>query len=350
MSSFRKRDEMNSFVFIQLLNFVSDLERKIPTGDRWLSLSQQDKLDCNNIVIEEVLNIAPGVVSSFFRLDGRKYFIITGYDEFNVNYDDSGLKETDLSAGIFLRIVCELRIPFKRQSSKSEIYDQILFQQEEEGYSGHEYTDLIPYFQNILLYEFVSDDVFVNSRLGNMVGYLLTNNRVLLPLHFSDNILQQYNNLFLQNLSSINYNMLTKSLISVHWRDVFIEIYRCIESIFHSFSYKELHKSFMSSLSIDEFARLLEHKLKMRPTEEESLITIFDGIEENIISEIKSIKPSKFKNSKEATWFYNIRNNIVHSRPVHEEVDFEEEVWEVLILSSLKILEHSHRACNVIAE
>ncbi|WP_059173229.1 hypothetical protein [Bacillus sp. FJAT-27445] len=350
MSRFRRRDEMNRFIFTRLLNFVRDIGRPIPTGERWVSLSEQDKEDCKNIEVEEVLNIAPGVVSSFFKLNERKYFIITGYDELNVNYDDCRLREIEISAGIFLRIVCELGIPLKRQRSKSEIYNGILFQQEEGGYSGHEYTDLIPYFQNILLYEFIPDSVFIDYRLGNIVGYLLANNKNLLPLHFSNEILEQYTNLFVQNLRSINYNMLTKSLISVHWRDVFIEIYRCIEAIFHSFSFRELHKSFMSSLSIDDFAILLEKKLKMRPTEEESLITIFDGIDANTISKIMSIKPISFRDSREATWFYNIRNNIVHSRPIHEEVNFEEDVWGVLILASLQILEQSHKACNIVSD
>ncbi|MFJ5713711.1 hypothetical protein [Neobacillus sp. NPDC093127] len=343
---FRRRDEMNDFIFSRLLNFVSDIGRQIPSGKRWVSFSEQDKDDCKNINIEEILPISPGVISSFFKLNGKKYFIITGYENINVNFDEGlFLNEYELSAGVFLKLVCELGIPIRRQSSKSEIYDEILFQHEEQTYTGHDYNDLILYFHNILLFEINPNSAFINHRLGNLVGYILTNNKNLLPLNFSEEILIQYTDLFVQNFKTINYNLLTKSLISVQWKDVFIEIYRCIEAVFHSFSFNSLHRSLMSSLSIDDFALLLEQKLKVKPTEEESLITIFDGIGSNTIDLIKSVKPPSFKDAKEATWFYKIRNNIVHSRPINEEVNFEEEVWWTLILASLQVVEQSHKVC-----
>ncbi|NRD76221.1 hypothetical protein HPT25_01695 [Bacillus sp. BRMEA1] len=343
---FRNRDEMNRLIFNLLINFVSDLGRSIPSASRWIELTEQEKVDCVKIKIEEILPIAPGVIAAYFKLNERKYFLITGPDEINVNFDEGlYLKEIEISAPIFLRLVCELGLPVKRQSSKTKIYDEVLFQHEVEEYPGHKFVDLIPYFHNILIFEFDLESAYINHRLGNLVGYLLANNKDLLPLNFPEVILNQYSNLFVQNFSTINYNILTKSLNSVHWRDVFIEIYRCIEAVFHSFSLQSLHNSFKSSLSINDFAKLLEKELKKRPTEEESLITIFNGIDNGTVSLIESIKPSSFSDSKNAVWFYNIRNNIVHSRPIHEEVNFEDEVWETLILGSLQIVEQSHKAC-----
>jgi len=86
----------------------------------------------------------------------------------------------------------------------------------------------------------------------------------------------------------------------------------------------------------------MEEKLKFRPSEEESLITIFEGIDQNTARLIESTKPPGFRDTKQAKWFYKIRNDIVHSRPINEEVDFEDEVWGNLILASLQVLEQSH--------
>lgn len=342
-SRFRRRDDMNEYIFSRLLDFVSDYERPIPSGKRWVDLTSQDKKDCINIVIEEIFPIAPGVITSFFSIGENKYFVMTGYDEVDMSFDDElYLREVDITAGIFLKLVCELRIPIKRQSSKSEIYNGILFQQEEESYTGHDYKDLAPFFQNIKLYEFNPNSIFLGYNLGNMVGYLFSNNVDLLPLHLPENVLNHYSRLFVKDIDSINYNMLTKSLISVQWKDVFIEIYRCIESIFHSYSLKDLYNSFRSSLPIEDFSILMEEKLKVRPKEEDSLITIFEGIDQNTTSLIESVKPSNLREVKEARWFYKIRNNIVHSRPINEEVDFEDEEWGILILASLQVLEQSH--------
>lgn len=342
-SRYRSRDDMNEYIFSRLLDFISDYERPIPTAKRRLDLSPQDKDDTKKIIIDEAFPIAPGIITSLFSIEEKKYFLITGCDEIDTSFDeDLYLREVDITAGMFLKLVCELRIPIKRQSSKSEIYNNIFFQQEEETYSGHDYKDLLTFFQNIILYEFNPNSIFKNYSLANIVGYIFSNNVNLLPLHLPEDVLVQYSSLFVKDTKSINYNMLTKSLLAVQWKDVFIEIYRCIESVFHLYSLNDLHKSFRSSLPINDFSILMEQKLKVRPKEDESLINIFSGIDPNTINLIESVKPSSHRETKEAIWFYKIRNNIVHSRPINEEVNFEDEEWGILILASLQVLEQSH--------
>lgn len=49
-----------------------------------------------------MLPIAHGVITSFFRINDKKYFIITGYDEIDVNYDeDLNLREIEIIAEVF---------------------------------------------------------------------------------------------------------------------------------------------------------------------------------------------------------------------------------------------------------
>ncbi|NRF94427.1 hypothetical protein HQN89_26295 [Paenibacillus frigoriresistens] len=217
-----------------------------------------------------------------------------------------------------------------------------MFQHNDPQYEGHDLLEIRDYFQQIIVFELDQNSIVYEATASQLFGYLFSLNSENLFLQYTPEVLSIFTKVFISKSDSIYYHNLAKSLISVHWKDSFLEVYRCIESVFHTIEYIEIYNQSRLEVSLKEFSKMIETSIGHKPSEEQSLITIFKNVNTLPIELIQKIKPASYLQAKDATWFYSIRNSIVHSRPAVDEVSFDTPTWNILLLASLHIVEQCH--------
>ncbi|UOQ44059.1 hypothetical protein MUN89_19685 [Halobacillus salinarum] len=336
----KNRNEMNKNVFDIFLNYMDNFEIEIDyTASRWIYLNQDDKDWCKGIDIYSQFNLLPRVYSVLFKYNEENYLAITGLGKLNDFDPIIQVDEVELNAGIFMTIINEVYVPLKKNADKYEIYNSVLSQHEDSSYNGHDFTDLKKFFESIYIYKIGKDSLFYDFSLEKIVTYVLYNNSQELYLDFSTQTLNQLNNLIFKVQNELPFNHICNSLLSVQWKDSFLEAYKCIESIFHFEALTDLYKKSNTTLDIYDFTKLIDLEIGWRPKEIDTLKRIFEKVNSTPIEIIKELKSQDQKTMSDYKWFYQIRNSIVHSRPSIEEVFFENSEWDKLIQATIHIIE-----------
>lgn len=342
--STKSRDKMNRKLFEvfqkRMIGFEKEADNNFSPIQK-IKLDESDKNWCQNVDIISTLVLLPRVSTALFTFNEDKFLTISGLNNLT-EYDNDHLNQTTLNAGLFLTMVNELNIPLKKGVTQYEIYENILSQHEDQYYDGHELSDLESYLEKITIFKINSDSVLYNASLEHIMTYILSENPQELIIEFSPDLLNQFRRIVFTIKEDLPYHYLCKSLLSVDWKDSFIESYKCIEFVFHLQALSEIFKKASSDLSIHEFSALLDTELGWRPKEEEALKGVFSKIDEKPKELIKMVKSSDEESMKDYKWFYRIRNSLVHSRPSTQQIQYTNEKWDFLLQATLHIIEQWH--------
>jgi hypothetical protein len=232
-----------------------------------------------------------------------------------------------------------LEIETRPDLDPNEIIEYVIPQYEGiTGYSGHDFIEVMGLFDPILVYEISQNFPFDFSNLDRTSCLYIGQARNKLTLPFSDETISVFKTLFLGGSDKIPYENLLQSLNSVYWKYAFLDIYRCIEQFFPIPELTELKNVLSSSLLPSDLSKLLIEKFRWKETGEQSISVLFD----NIISEAMKLLEEVKNNPSEPlySWFYKIRNSIVHYRPSMKQPDFSDENWDKLIRGTLLAIQH----------
>ncbi len=143
------------------------------------------------------------------------------------------------------------------------------------------------------------------------------------------------------------YNIIF-ALSSRQWRHIFLESYKMIE---HLFSVKYLKTvSDNTGIKSIELAKTFEEILNWRPPEEIAIKQIFEEIGSNfandtIYKELLCLKTNKAGEEALYKWYYKeIRNQIAHFRVIHENIEFSNDEWNIIIRFNFFVINYMYNA------
>lgn len=210
-------------------------------------------------------------------------------------------------------------------------------------------------FERFTAYRFLAPQEFEDPENNNMqitdavLSFIVENPSILITLKdFEPNMLTVIRKFTTQS-RKIPTIYFCDALLEYRWRSAFVEIYRCIESMFPIvWIEKMLEGSTDNDLikRIDNIFLAFDRELKWKPNEAASLKEMFQAIPESDITVANQRLGflSVPKNLYEQ--FYNVRNSIVHSRKSFDSVTFSDLQWNEIFFLGIKIIDSVESKCS----
>lgn len=337
--SFNRKEAME-YIFNSIDEYVYEkIDRERPTGTRFINIPEEDKTFLNTAKIISRQEILSSVNTCLFEYDNEKYLVIVGDN--NCIDEEGHLVYKELTVGGFLFCVRKLDLKLDRNSDPNVIYNDLLYQQMEEGYNGHNYEDLKKFYPNISIYMVNKDSNFVSNDIQNILSYYFTLGTEYKRLGIDAETLELISEISLSGITHIPYYNVSQAILSSQWSHAFLDTYRCIEQMFHIVKLKKFYESIDVSSTLLEISKHIEQNLGWRPNEQDSIDEIFDMLPKEIIESFEAIKiqNSEYRDTNVCKWYYGMRNAIAHFRPIHKPIILKEEQWNELIRLNLKIIQ-----------
>lgn len=271
--------------------------------------------------------------------------------------DDLGFQEEELDQSTFLFLCHELkgffsiRSQYRRSEDALDVIDVVT-----DGYKGHSFKDLFNLYEQVYVFKIPKNNSLYSSGISTY-GFNLCS---AFTGARSAIITQQINEV-VYNLGQhpvVAKDNLFQALTSTQWRHFFIEIYRCLESIYYFPWVLELRDTGGLDVPIAALKAHCRTSLNWREREEPSILKIFGTVtpDPDTITLEKSIKRFKqhtknktFKRDTIGREVYHIRNSLVH----HEDYEKPDKMlmtgkeWEEISLYLSKVLykyisDHTH--------
>lgn len=331
--------EMNQSIFGKFYALMEGYPRTIDREPKWISLGEEEKQVCKKAYVIDKLLLENGVASCLIEKEEDLYFAIVGDDGSEAVQADFFQAE-DVSKGFFMRIISDLDSK-PVVTNLYELEETLLFYSKETpGYSGHDASAVMNYFPKIKLFCLDRQFAFSEAPLTNLTGYFLCEYSRNREVSLTAANLERYKRLFDENYETLNYTILLRSLLNPYRKDVFMDIYRCIEYLYRAIGIQELQKSMDTNLTIKETYQFVTSDLQYKFTEIYCIELIFKKLSDDVKAVIRQVNPDLEEGKgKEAGWFYKLRNSLVHGRRQEHEIQLSSSEWELLIGASLDILQ-----------
>ncbi len=259
-----------------------------------------------------------------------------------------GFQQEEIDQSTFLFLCHELkgffsiRSQYRRQQEALDIIDII-----SNDYSGHLFEDLYNVYETPYIFKVPPENSMYDetiSAYGFMLCSSFTGARSAIITNEVNNTITQ-----LGTHPTISKDNLFQALTSTQWRHFFIEVYRCLESIYYFPWVLELRASGGFSVPIAVLKTHCRSSLNWREREEPSISKIFGSVDldEDTVQLEKTIKRfkrhtknKKFKRDSIGREIYHIRNSLVH----HEDYESPDKMqltgkeWEEISLYISKVL------------
>ncbi|NET78022.1 MULTISPECIES: hypothetical protein [Okeania] len=342
----RNMIEANEYIFNKLADFfeVSNIDIVIDEQKkRYIETDDEEKEWLKKLkIINQKYQILPNFATASFQYGGNDYFVAIGSQEYLENNQEV-IQFIELNAGIVTALLFELKISVARKASPYDIADKIFYPSQKERI-GYDFSTVRDLFEPIFVYKIPENSPFLNLddiTLIRISGFYAKNSQ-LVSLNFSSNTLNEFEKLFIEGSKNIPYENLLLSLVSVYWKYSFLDIYRCIERLFPISELEDLHTKLNIQDSLLNFADNIESYIGWKPKENEALNKLIKDSPNSARQILRQVK-ANINNVEEGNlgnFVYKIRNSIVHFRPAIKQIKFNDNNWDMLIHSSLLVIEH----------
>lgn len=337
----RSMKECNEKIFKKIYDFIFEFsDHSVDTAfKRCIKTTDNDKefLKKARIIDECVISI-----NSFFLkivFEENIYIISAGFSLRHILEDS--FTEIDLNAGLISLVLGETSVRLLDTSPCEEIVDKLLYQ----GRSKDEvlyvdYTQTLPYFPKI--HAFSCDHSIDNG--ANAVNF-----SVLFLLWNPKNLYLEYSKESLSSIETIvgsfdnvfPARQVLYALTSSKWEHAFLEIYRCIEFFYDDFIMHQIYAQSRCSVPYFNFTEVYKNLPIPRPREKEIIKLMFETLHvhsQAISAYHASITHEKSTPSSAASWIYELRNCIVHSRNIDTEAAPIEIDWNIVLCCLANII------------
>lgn len=289
-------------------------------------------------------------MSSFYGVDPYnsqkyKYFAITGTSLTNIpnELESELLCKVEVDAPLFIYLCKVLELNVNPTLSFKELRDEFLFQQDDDGYLGHDIDEIISVFESLNIFRISQDSIFYNVDdydLGYYFSLLSDFDLISLPMF---EIKGEYLSIITNFNTKVPKENIFSSLTSTHWKHCFLELYRCVEWLYmlpRTLSLKE-------AIGYTDKASSLAHecvdKLSWRKKEEDSLCRLIKISFKNVSFYEQAywmsiFKDSEFSAEKAANVVYKLRNQFVHQFNKENEIQLNDTMWRELITFTLLLI------------
>lgn len=272
---------------------------------------------------------------ALFSYSSEYYFVLIG-SETPVFFNDD-LITVNLDEGIFLAIISDLKITLLKDISETKIQD--FYNYYDDPYSGHDFDDLKKFFLPICVYKItLSNNTNFDIALNKLAIDFFASNSDTTILPLSSDCRDYFLLLTYTTGDIIPIGNVLRSVNASTWVYCFLDLYRCIENLYDLGKIYKHYDSFKDQYCFSDFYGKLGNTLNHKANEIEALTVLVSLIDNHITPLLNHVLVG---NEKEETFIYRVRNNIVHHRNDTENVDFDNEEWNkiiIFLLSSINFL------------
>lgn len=265
------------------------------------------------------------------------YYCFTGEnvttDSINTDYFES---ENELFNGLWTLVQSQLIKSCLSSASPIEIYNEVLSYDDltENASVAKEIdvNDITSYFINLNIYKVNPDTPYSFKNLYQIKGYFnvkLDKNSII----YSDSVKTNFLSIFESGLKSIPMDIVELAYISSQYKQVFLELYRCIEQLYPVPILQKLLQMEGITLTCPIMtAELLETQLNWRPKEADAIEAVFKDLDQVIIDKFDTVKSdTEYSALGNAAFVYRLRNANVHFRKKLGKGTLDRSKWESLI-------------------
>lgn len=350
----KNKIQMNKQIFHILLESAREKGVHIEnaTEGRWIKTSDEyDRELLVGLTASNFLTLTRQRKAAFFDYKDKRFLAVSDFPVCDIF--PRGIESVQITAGMYIPAILSLEIdPI---ATGSEIKEAIELQYKgcPDGYGGHELQEISQLFPDIKIFEAdknynLSDDII------RALGALICCADEDWPVRLDAGTLEKIKTIFEGGSDHIPYHNVLQGLVAISWTNLYLEIYRCIEHLYFVPRIKKLKEALSLGGRIQDISRHIEKTLTWRPKEQEALRSLIKECDENVIVSIiksfgKSVNenpeedPEKESNrrasidSKAAELIYDLRNDIVHFRPINEIVRKDHKDWNNIISSMCEI-------------
>ena len=341
----RNRIKMNKLLFERLIVAaeLSNVEIANATEGRFIRRLSDEDAALMAGADALVLTISRQVRMVRISFQGQTLFCVFGLAE--PDQLPLGLEIAELTPAIFLIGVVEARIQPLSSISGYGIQDVI----EQDfvgvaGYDGHELDAVAKLFPTPSVFRVTQDEPYLKSD-HRVLGALLVRSYTDGPIQLSSVTIEKLQTIFEFGSKFIPFRNLIQGLMSIAWENLYLEAYRCLEQLYAEPRVSDLKDQWHSTLPLRDLAALLERHLSWRPKEDDALSKLLASCSPTCLASLTAAlriqEPPDNQIStaeKAARKIYDLRNSVVHYRPIHEEINKSDDEWNDIVSALLDVV------------
>jgi hypothetical protein len=247
-----------------------------------------------------------------------------------------GLQLMEMNSGLFTALAadCDITLPVL---DEFELHERV-FTPQPEGYTGHSWNTLSPFFYPLVILEVIGGGPFdTDSGLEQFALWLAVSAAEIRTLDFGERTLEVCGELALDQKSAVPFLLMAHAMVSVRWEHAFLDVYRCIERLLSIPTMMDLKGNLGVSTTAVVLSAMLESITGWRKPEESGLISLLGHCDvtcrpfhARLIQFVPDLH-REYSINVVGTYIYKLRNSIVHYRPATELPNLQEEAWKLIL-------------------
>ncbi|TDG30645.1 hypothetical protein [Paracraurococcus ruber] len=342
---------MNRDIFDRLSTIAEESGFPVPNKDRprWVNTNNLDDAELlAKAKIVQSLFLTRRIRALLVEHQNIRRFLISDIPALE---DESDVFQAEeITGGLFLISISKMNLdPVAPGASIVEAIGS--YYQGVSGYDGYNHGLISFLYPPVTSYEVNTAHVF-SADLNRIIGSFLCQSTFRWVLPLEDTTLQALRSLFEAGNSQIPYRNVLQGILSIFWHSLYLDLYRCLERLYFIPRVKNLVPYFQNPISPEtRIAVLLETHLSWRPREDEALKSLVAKCSEALLRQAMIdwgviIEPDSNGDpptldrisSKLTATIYELRNAIVHFRPIHQTVEKDDATWNRIIRSLIEII------------
>lgn len=293
-----------------------------PGADRWIAGDARDRAFLAGAEIKDVFKVSPRRTLARVDFRGMAYLCGIGFAG-----DDlpTGLNEVDLTPALLALVLYEAKpTPVATPLQVGNLVGAL--SNCDAGYLGHEFEVIASLFGVITVY--CSED-FDPSETWRAYFEICVDTAITDDTWLDADIASKL--LALSELAGLGlpFQTLCRSVFDADPASMFLALYRCLEALYAYSASKKLAREFGLELSWAEIATKIEKSLGWRPKEADSLLSLLKfARQEDLVAVLAHFGEEKpdvnisLLPDVATRRIYELRNNLVHYRPIHHFFEF----------------------------
>jgi len=344
----RGKSAANAAVFRLLDEFCSSRDEPLANAGspRWISTTNGGREFLVRARLTEQISFSASTKVARFDLSNRAYFISSGLD---APEPPKELTTEELDGGILTAFLAELAprplVPPLAIRDVVEFADKL----STPDYDGHDPSlmrDLFPKIQVFSAENLLPEETF------KVFFLICLSDRRRIEQWIDQQLADTLMAMTELSASSVPYEALCRALLDMDPTALFLTLYRCLESLY---AYAQA-KAFIAAIGAEknwlEMAEKLEITLGWYPREEPSLESLLGrALPEDLHGVAAALKEPIPRGATESSFvakkIYQLRNAIVHYRPLHHKVSIKRVDWNRLCEATTRLVRHIHKECSV---
>lgn len=334
-----------------------DLGGRLKTADLPEDIKREQfrKIKQLKVVSNDVLVLPKGGFVGRFCRGGEFYICLqvaglmeTEKIELEGHLEGFGARRQILDESTFMFLALEYRDLYKpkKEHLGKESAQSVLAIADLEEYIGHSIDDLVAVYEDLMIFSVGCESVLSTCSKWFLAAFIVTSSKAFRSETFPVDLSRKLNELLL--LGNANPENIYYAATSIHLRQCFMEIYRCLEGIF----YLPWTSALKTSLGLQGSGRVLAGQLKSeigwRQRELLSIGRLFSMVTKGVaidpsLSSVKAFGDVNFNEADSeliSRRIYKIRNILVHQEDFDDPtpIRFTPTCWPSLNLYLVNIL------------